>query len=108
MSNEKQLALLPGHDDVLAAYAGEVAGHRDWWVHADRAMGKLIRAGEPFTADDFAGLMRDTEARPRTPNSIGSIFRTYATAGRIRRVGYRQSTQKRRKGGVIAVWRAVA
>lgn len=86
-----------------AAYYAEVAAHRGWVAAAERAMAHLCRRGEPFSADDLRPLMQDSPP-PRSPNSIGSLFRVWAGRGLIRPVDYGPSKLRTRRGGNRRVW----
>lgn len=90
-----------------AAYYANIATHRGWAVAADRAMGYLVKRGTPFTADDLNRLMAEVTVEPTTRNAIGGLFMAWHRRKRIERIGFQPSKQKRRNGGVIAVWQAV-
>lgn len=74
----------------------------------------LVAAGEPFTADDVTGagaltLDGGTHAPNAKQSGIGSLFRSYATQGRITFTGrIVASRAPHRKGGAIRVWQPTA
>lgn len=76
----------------------------DWGHLADAAMRQLIRAGKPFTADDFNALMEPTGVEPTSRNAVGATFSVYRNRELIKPIGYTISTTPKRNGGVIRVW----
>lgn len=86
-----------------AAYYAAIAVHRGWWVAADDAMRYLAARGDEFTADDLRHLL-DGAGDPPSPNAYGGLLMAWKKRGAIRRVGYTNSRQPRRHGGVNAVW----
>ena len=105
MSTALQLSLLEDHPAESAYYAN-LAAHRGWATAADRAMGHLVKQGAPFTADDLNDLMAEVTVEPTTRNAIGGLFMVWHRRKLIERVGFQQSRQNKRRGGVIAAWQA--
>ena len=86
-----------------AAYYKEVAAHKDWHVHAHRAMTALAASGKPFTADDFREAMGDV--KPAHHNAIGSFFRVASQDDLIRPTGrFVQSRTSSRHAAAIREW----
>ena len=86
-----------------AAYYKEVAAHKDWHVHAHRAMTALAASGKPFTADDFREAMGDV--KPAHHNVIGSFFRVASQDDLIRPTGrFVQSRTSSRHAAAIREW----
>jgi hypothetical protein len=79
-----------------------------WQLDAERALGELIAAGDPFTADDLIARCGhpDPGHSPNARNNgVGTLFREAAKAGRIVDTGrHVRSTTPSRKGGMIRVW----
>ena len=89
---------------VTDTYYANTSILRYWGRLADVAMRQLIRAGRPFTADDFNRLMAPVDAQPTTRNAVGSTFAAYRQRGLIKPVGFVISTSPKRKGGIIRQW----
>ena len=89
--------------EAEAAYYANIALHKNWHVAAERAMGYLVKTGCEFTADDLRRLL-DQAGEPSTPNAYGGLVMSWARRGLIRKVGFTNSTQPKRNGGVNAIW----
>lgn len=85
-----------------ASYYSEVAVHKTWHEAANEAMGQLVQAGTPFSADDLRTLLGDVE--PANPNSIGGLFMAWSKSGLIQRVGGGTSRGAKRHGGYRHEW----
>lgn len=72
----------------------------DWTEQAINVIEKLARSQSTVTAED---LRKHLEA-PEHQNMIGSAFRVAYAQKIITPVGYRQSSDKSRRGGAIRVW----
>lgn len=72
----------------------------DWTEQAINVIEKLARSQSTVTAED---LRKHLEA-PEHQNMIGSAFRVAYHQKIITPVGYRQSTDKSRRGGAVRVW----
>ena len=90
-----------GQDAVIAA---DTAAHRGYAALVAEGVDHL--AGLPFTAEDVRSHIEDRhpDARPHHPNVIGATLGGMANAGRIRAVGYRQSTRPTSRCRVLRVW----
>ena len=78
-----------------------------WKFRAAAALADLAASGRPFDSDDLlkiVGHPDENHAANGRNNAIGSVFREASTAGLIVPVGTRQSTQPRRKGGLVRLW----
>lgn len=71
-----------------------------WPEDALNAIIQLSARGHEFAADDLAREFR----KPPRPNMAGPVFTRAKDLGYIVGVGYRPSTAKSRKGGVIRTW----
>ncbi|MBM4480802.1 hypothetical protein GS982_00100 [Rhodococcus hoagii] len=88
-------------DDCLAA---EVAIHRTWLHHADKALRELIALGAPFSADQLRAFIPEG-VEPHHPNAIGPFFRAAEAAGRIQHTGqYVRSSRGPRHGSTNRLW----
>lgn len=72
----------------------------DWLEQAVNIIERLARTQPTVTAED---LRREYEA-PEHQNMIGSAFRVAGHQKIITPIGYRQSTDKSRRGGALRVW----
>lgn len=86
-------------------YVGDLISHADaWWRScATRAMWEMVGRGVDFTQEDIGELAGE----PSEPNHWGALFQSLARRDVIEPVGFRRSTKKSRRGGVIRVWRAI-
>lgn len=98
MSDQMILDLHPAE----ASYYSEVAVHKTWHKAANEAMGQLVQAGKPFSADDLRAILGDVE--PANPNSIGGLFMAWSKAGLIQRVGGGTSRGAKRHSGYRHEW----
>lgn len=98
MSDQMILDMHPAE----ASYYSEVAVHKTWHEAANEAMGQLVQAGKPFSADDLRAILGDVE--PANPNSIGGLFMAWSKAGLIQRVGGGTSRGAKRHGGYRHEW----
>lgn len=89
-----------GIEQVTAA---ETAGYLAWLPQAEAALARRVHTGKPFTIDD---LRREVDAEPHHRNAWGALMHSAARRDEIRKVGYRQSSRRDRRGAVVAVWRA--
>lgn len=89
---------------AAAVDAAGTAAHRTWKPKADAALAKLIREGQPFTADHLDELVGEA---PHHPNAIGALFLHASRRGEIRKIGYAQARARSRRAGNMAVWIAV-
>jgi len=85
---------------VIAAVLED--SHESWLEDAVATIIGLARAGQQFDADDLHREMRPAPS-PKLP---GIAFSMARKSGHITTVGYRQSSTKSRKNGVIRVWTA--
>jgi len=79
-----------------------------WREDANQAMTKLWKRNKPFTSDNLLMLVAhpDEEHNECGPNNmIGAVFRKWSQQQQIEVVGYTESQQPHRKGGLIRVWR---
>lgn len=74
-------------------------------VHLERHLDELIRSGHTFTAETLRA--RAGTPLASSPNLIGSVILAASKAGRIERVGYRESTRPEARCRVLRVWRGV-
>lgn len=75
------------------------------WVPMARwVLEQYIAHGQPFTADDVWGFLTDLNVHTSEPRALGAIIKCAAQDGRIRRVGYVQSSRKQRHAAPIAQW----
>lgn len=84
--------------DLLEATANADA---EWLEGANYAIDHLRRLGA-FTADDLVRII----GLPVVPNRVGAVLNGAARAGRIRAVGWRESSRKSRHSGVQRIWAA--
>ncbi|GAP53835.1 hypothetical protein AHiyo6_04000 [Arthrobacter sp. Hiyo6] len=73
----------------------------DWPADALATIIGLANKKRRFSADDLSREMR----RPPHPNMAGQAFSAAKALGVIEPVGYRTSTNKTRKNGVLRTWR---
>lgn len=75
------------------------------WVrlHLQHHLDELIATGQPFTADTLRERAGDPIATD--PNLIGALILAASKAGRITRVGYRESQRPEARCRVLRVWR---
>ena len=90
-----------------AVLAADVAPHRSYAALVTAAVESF--AGVPFDAEDVRAHIEEhhPDARPHSPNVIGATLGGLAYAGRIRAVGYRQSTRPTSRCRVLRVWQVV-
>ena len=76
------------------------------WVKAnlERHLDRWISSGVPFTSDD---LRRDAEPIATNPNLVGALIRQASASGRIRMVGWRESSRPEARGRAVRQWQAV-
>lgn len=74
-----------------------------WHADALDVIKAWAATGSPFTAEDLRQSMRPAPG-DKCP---GNAFQAARRAGLITSVGYKESTDRSRKGGVIRVWRGV-
>ncbi len=72
----------------------------DWCQQAVNVIERLAREQSTVTAED----LRKHHEAPEHQNMIGSAFRVAYHQKIITPVGYRQSTDKSRRGGAVRVW----
>lgn len=72
-------------------------------VQLQHHLDELIASGQPFTADTLRERAGDPIATE--PNIIGALILAASRAGRIERVGYRESTRPEAHARVLRVWR---
>lgn len=72
----------------------------DWLEQAVSVIECLAREQSTVTAED----LRKNHEAPEHQNMIGSAFRIAYHQKIITPVGYRQSTDKSRRGGAVRVW----
>ena len=86
-------------------YVGDLITHADdWWRScATKAVREMIGRGVDFTQEDIGELAGE----PSDGNHWGALFQSLARRDQIEPVGFRRSSKKSRKGGIIRVWRAV-
>jgi hypothetical protein len=77
------------------------AVNEGWMRECRRAIEYLAEQPVPFTADDVAEL---AIGEPDHPNHWGVVFRQASRDGVIRQVGFKQSAQESRNGGVLRMW----
>lgn len=78
------------------------AGHPWVRVQLQHHLDELIASGQPFTAD----TLRERAGDPiGDPNLIGALILAASRAGRIERVGYRESTRPEAHARVLRLWR---
>lgn len=90
-----------GTEAVLAA---DVAPHRGFAEHVEDALAFLIASPEPFTAEDVRDMIPDHAPEPHSANVLPAVMSGARAAGRIRAVGYTQSSRASRHAGVIRIW----
>lgn len=78
------------------------ATHTGWRLMAERVLGELADAGEPFTVDD----LRQRVGHPlaSSDNSMGALIAGAAKRGRIRAVGFAQSSRPESHGRWVRQW----
>lgn len=74
-----------------------------WRQAAERAIEDLARSGLEWSIEDVTDRVGRALGSPR--NALGGLISTAARRGLIVKVGYRQSREPSRAGGVVAVWR---
>lgn len=72
----------------------------EWIQDAVNMIRDFASRPESFTAEDLRRSMRT----PPSDNNMGAAFRTARTLGIITTVGYKESAEPSRKGGLIRVW----
>ena len=72
----------------------------EWIADAVNMIRAYAASGLSFTAEDIRRSMRT----PPHDNNMGAAFRTARTLGLITTVGYKESSEPSRKGGLIRVW----
>lgn len=88
-------------EDCLAA---EVAIHRTWLDHTDRALQKLINLRIPFSIDQLRAHV-PPGVQPHHDNAWGAYIRAAERAGRIKHTGqYMASSRSTRHGGIVRLW----
>ena len=71
-----------------------------WHSDALDMLAAWAASGLSFTAEDLRRSMRPAPF----PNDWGNVFQCARRAGLITTVGFKESEQPSRKGGVIRVW----
>lgn len=78
-----------------------------WDTDARAALERLAATRRPFSADDLIAEVGypDGGHRPNSRNNqLGKLFQEASRQKLIATVGYAQSAQPHRKGGLIRVW----
>lgn len=78
----------------------ESAAPPDWLWSARNLIERLAATGEPFTTDDVWQAL----PQPPEPRAIGALIRAAAKAGKIRRVGWRESSRPECHRRPVAMW----
>lgn len=73
-----------------------------WESLADQAIGRLARAGAPFSADDVRRELGGVE--PAQPRRMGLAFLRASKAGIITPVEIVRSGRRVRHGGTLRLW----
>jgi len=82
----------------------------EWIIEAERAMLRLCARKKDFSSDDLLARVGHPDKRHRgngKNNLVGSLFHKFSQEKRMEVVGYTQSQQPHRKGGLIRVWRGI-
>jgi len=72
----------------------------EWIADAVSMIRAYAASGLSFTAEDIRRSMRT----PPHDNTMGIAFRAARSLGVITTVGYKESTEPSRRGGLIRVW----
>lgn len=86
------------------ADASSSAAAQDWRTDADAALGRLLAAGQPFTADDLVQLAGLPSAGINANNAVGAFVNAAARRGLIVKAGYRKSLRAAAHARIVAVW----
>lgn len=89
-------------DQALQAALTRVEAHApaDWKNAASAVLARLAATGEPFTTDDVWAQV----PQPPEPRALGALIRAAAQAGKIRRVGWRESSRPECHCRPVAMW----
>ena len=77
----------------------------EWTRKARFVIASFCAAGVPFTAEDMRQRM---QSEPPAPNLVGAVFKSAASEGWIRQIGYRKARRPDAHGRVLAVWSAAS
>lgn len=91
-----------GQESVKAA---DVAVHRGHTDAINAVIDDLIANRVTFDAEDIRAALPD-DVVPHSHNLLPAVIGGYASARRIRSVGYRKASRASRRHGVLAVWTA--
>lgn len=94
-------------EEIQASYMSEATGHKTWQQHADTAVRRLARTGQPFTADTVRAMIPN-DIRPAHSNAWGGLFSSWFHRGLIEPVGYTTGSRAVRHQGVQRLWRGIA
>lgn len=86
-----------------AVQAADTAPHRGYRHHVEVALAELIRTGQMFDADEIRRRVPD-EVEAHSPNLLPSVLGSWARAGRIVPIGYRNSGRASRHASRNRVW----
>jgi hypothetical protein len=92
---ETQMAL----DELIDRDSSE-----EWVLKARYVIGMMCGIGAAFTAE----TIRERLPEAPDPNLFGAVFRSCASEGWIRQVGYTKATRPDAHGRVLAVWRSAS
>lgn len=93
-------------EGIQSVLDGDAAVHRGYRAAIERAIGALIEAGEPFTADHVHRLLDDDVRDHASPMLVPAMFKLASQEGRIKTTGWAISERPKRHGGVLRIWLA--
>jgi len=88
---------------IDACLAGATSVMRTYRQQAEQIIHDLIRAGDPFTADDVRRAM-PPDLEPHSPNVLPSLLGNLASKGEITSVDWRISRRRSRHASRNRVW----
>lgn len=78
----------------------EASAPEDWKNAATAVLARLAATGRPFTTDDVWAAL----PQPPEPRALGALMRHASRAGKIRRVGWRESVRPECHQRPVAMW----
>ena len=85
-------------EDALARV--EAGAPQTWRTAAEAVLAGLAATGKPFTTDEVWAML----PQPPEPRAIGALMRHAARAGKIRRIGWRESLRPECHRRPVAMW----
>ena len=75
-----------------------------WMMAAEKRVKYLANRKEQFTSEDVLNYLAKKGYKTHDNSALGSIMLRYSKDGKIKKLGWKQSTRKARHGAPVRIW----